>query len=82
MRYASFVIRLWQPEVNHDPPGSAWHGRIEHVQTGAAAHVTCMDDIAAFIQEQLLTTLSDKQERDHTGADLAPARTRTRDRHS
>jgi len=61
VRYASFVVRLWQPETA-DAPDGGLHGRIEHVQSGIGARVTCLDDVTAFIRERLLATARDEPE--------------------
>ena len=52
MRYSSFVIRLWQREDEGNAGGRVY-GRIEHVQSSAAASIDCLDDVAAFIQPYL-----------------------------
>lgn len=54
MRYASFVIRLWNIEVDASPTNGGFRGRIEHVQSGDVRSVTHLDDVAAFIQERLV----------------------------
>ena len=62
MRYASFVLRLWQPEVSEaDPMGRALHGRIEHVQTGRSVPVASWEDVTEFIREQLIAAQSNKE---------------------
>ena len=68
MRYASFVVRLWQPETEADTPDRALHGRIEHVQSGRIVSVTCLEDITEFVREQLLAVLS-SDEREPGGAE-------------
>ena len=62
MRYASFVIRLWQPETT-DPPPSNLRGRVEHVQGGTVVRVTDLDDVTAFIQECLSNMLPHGEEK-------------------
>jgi hypothetical protein len=51
MHYASFLVRIWLPDVESSSVESALRGQIEHVQSMATAHLTNLEDVLAFIQK-------------------------------
>ena len=69
MRYASFMVRLWQPEMGTTSPDSALHGRIEHVQSGTVVTVTRLEDVTMFIREHLLGAGQDVDEEEGNDGD-------------
>jgi hypothetical protein len=60
VRYASFVVRIWQPE-DTDVSGGDLRGRIEHVQSGAVGRLAHLDDVIVFISEWLSSMEPDKE---------------------
>jgi hypothetical protein len=62
MRYASFVIRLWQIETDESAADSGFRGRIEHVQSGAVVHAADLDDVLKFIRQRMTAVVPDAEE--------------------
>lgn len=53
MRYNSFIFRFWQREREGSDSDAGAHGRIEHVQSGAVAHIADFDEATAFMRQCL-----------------------------
>ena len=62
MRYASFVIRLWQIETDGIAADSGFRGRIEHVQSGTVVHAADLDDVLKFIRQRMTAVAPDTDE--------------------
>jgi hypothetical protein len=50
MRYASFLVRLWQSDADTAISDGALRGGVEHVQSGTAVRVRCLEDLAEFFR--------------------------------
>ena len=68
MRYASFIVRVWQSEADTAVSDDALRGGVEHVQSGIAVQVRCLEDLTAFFRKSLLN------ENSVEGADRGPYR--------
>ncbi len=50
MRYASFIVRLWGSDSDTAISDGALRGGVEHVQSGTAVRVRCLEDLAEFFR--------------------------------
>jgi hypothetical protein len=51
--YVSFLLRLWRDQPTDDRRG-AWHGEIEHIQTGARWGFSTLSDLIAFLHQAMV----------------------------
>ena len=49
MRYASFLVRIWLPDEETTSGEPVLRGTVEHVQSGTANRLTCLEDVLVFI---------------------------------
>jgi hypothetical protein len=54
-QYASFLVRIWcEVESERLNGGTAWHGEIEHIQTGQRASFSTLAGLVDCLQALLL----------------------------
>ena len=53
MRYASFIVRIWVSDEHLTSGELALRGQIEHVQSKVVTHLTCLEDVTAFIRKEV-----------------------------
>ena len=51
--YVSFLLRLWRDQATDDRRG-AWHGEIEHIQTGVRWSFSTLGDLLAFLHQAVV----------------------------
>ena len=66
MRYASFVVRLWGSDADTAISDGILRGGVEHVQSGIALQVRCLEDLTSFFRMCLLDEASGEDtDREH-----------------
>jgi len=49
----SFIVRIWWEQGNASPEQRHWRGWIQHVRGGKHLYFTTLDDLNAFIEQEL-----------------------------
>lgn len=63
----SFIVKLWLEGDDSQGKGTAWHGHITHVPTGARRYLQSLSDVTEFIKQHLDENNAQANSKSRTG---------------